>query len=297
MRAVGVLATTALFATGALTFAPTSLAQQGYPQIVPAYQTVDMEHQDRKARLVRLAAIQGIASPEFYEYSVAPGEHRLADYPVSIPVLRVVFREQVFFDFNKDEVKPEATAVLDTIAQSLRLEPPDVTLFIAGHTDAVGGVNYNLELGLRRAKSVAVALAKLGIAQTQLYVVSFGKAVPIAGNDTDEGRARNRRVEFLFAARPEPIAAWLAKQRTITCAPNQTRKGDDCPVDLTFHVVSVDMGARRAAMDTRQATSPQEISAPAKSVAMANPQVSISFGSKSVDIDMRQKIFTVRAPE
>jgi OmpA-OmpF porin, OOP family len=270
------------------TLAP-SVAQSGVPfQVVEPWQTVLIEHQDREHRLRRLADIQGIPAPEFYEYMIPKEKHGLADYPVDIPVLRVVFKDQVFFDFDKDELKPEGFEVLNVIAASLRLEPPDVTVFIAGHTDAIGSVDYNLDLGLRRARNAATALAMIGVNRSQIYLVSFGKAVPIASNDTEEGRARNRRVEFLFAARPEPIAAWLAEQPMITCAADNSRKGDNCPVDFHFKAVSVSLIVPKQDISVGQ--NPKDIS-----VKSQDPTVNI--GTKVIDIDLKNKVFTMAAPE
>jgi hypothetical protein len=200
----------------------------------------------------------------------------------------VIFRDTVFFDFGKAELKPEAYAILNTIAGSLRLEPPDVTVFVAGHTDAIGSVNYNMELGLRRAKAVAVALARIGVNNSQIFLISFGKAVPIDTNDTEDGRAHNRRVEFLFAARPEPIAAWLARQPFMTCTTDESRRGDNCPVDLTFKAVSVSLVTTPA--DIALSKRPAEVD-------QGMQPKTVVIGNKTVDIDLRHKIFDMRAPE
>src|ERR1700761_155792 len=125
---------------------PKAVAQSDSVTVLAPWQTVDLEHADRKQRLMRLSGQEGISAPGFFEYTIPQAQHHLTDYPVSIPVLRVVFRDRVFFDFNGDAVKPEAVPVIETIAASLRLEPPDVTVFIAGHTDSVGTTNYNLQL-------------------------------------------------------------------------------------------------------------------------------------------------------
>jgi OOP family OmpA-OmpF porin len=66
----------------------------------------------------------------------------------------------------------------------------------AGFTDNVGSQEYNLDLGRRRAQAVADILVSEGVPASQLSVVSYGKERPVADNDTNEGRARNRRVEF-----------------------------------------------------------------------------------------------------
>jgi OmpA-OmpF porin, OOP family len=216
------------------------LAQVPGMRILEPYQTVDREHQDRKARLARLSRLDGIDPPEIDESYIPQYQHGLKDYPVDIPVARVVFRDNVFFDSGSTELKPEADAVLDIIAGSLSRDPPDVTLFVAGHTDSQGPWDYNLDLGLKRARAVVSALiVKKGLGHARLFVVSFGKAVPLASNDTEAGRARNRRVEFLFAAQPEPIAAWLAQQKVGACLPSRTGDVEACPTDYTFTATQV----------------------------------------------------------
>ena len=276
-----------------------ALAQAGLQMLEP-YQMVGQEHADRKARLERLAGLRGIEAPEFYEYAMTPSEHGLAAYPTDIPVLRVVFREGVLFDFNKDTVKPEAAPVLDLIAASLRLEPPDVTMFVAGHTDAIGGVDYNLGLGMRRARAIARALALAGVNQAQLFAVSFGKAVPIAPNDTDDGRAQNRRVEFLFGARPEAIAAWLTRRQTaIACSDRHYAFAQECPT--TVHVVAVSVAMKLVQPSVHIApavpASPVAVRNPRTDVAVQPAETDVTVGEKVIDIDLSQKVFRMRAPE
>ena len=252
------------------------------------YQTVQLEHDDRKKRLLRLSDALGVNAPQFMEYAIAPAEHGLKDYPTNIPVLRVIFQEKVFFDFNQDQMRPEAAPVLKIIAQSLALDPPDVTVFVAGHTDAIGSEAYNRQLGLRRARTVAAALAQTGVNRAQMFDVSFGKLVPIADNDSDEGRARNRRVEFLFGARPAPIAAWLVKQQTLPCS--DTPQVTTQPCTLSPHIV-----AESVALAEPQKT--VTANASVKALTPTTAPKTVTFGAKVVDLDMRQKVFSFRAPE
>jgi OOP family OmpA-OmpF porin len=247
-------------------------------QMLSPAQTVELEHADRKKRLLRLSDALGINAPLFFEYAISPAEHGLKDFPVSIPLLRVIFQEKVFFDFDNDQMRPEAGPVLKTVSQSMALDPPDVTLFIAGHTDARGTGAYNQALGLWRARAVASGLVGLGTNQAQMYDISFGKMVPIASNETDEGRARNRRVEFLFGARPQVVAAWLVKQPTLACADTVSAL-QHCAVTQRFVAESVTLAAKPA--DMRLATQPRQI----------------VFGAKVVDLDLREKVFSFRAPE
>jgi outer membrane protein OmpA-like peptidoglycan-associated protein len=97
------------------------------------------------------------------------------------------------FDFNKSNIKPEAAPVLDAAADVLK-ENPGVNVRVAGYTDGIGGEAYNQGLSERRAKSVRDYLVAHGIDASRLTAVGFGKADPVASNDTKDGRAQNRRV-------------------------------------------------------------------------------------------------------
>lgn len=195
--------------------------------LTPA-ETVVIEHQDRARRLYKLARPGSRTSVSFDEYVISPADHKVATLPINIPVLRVVFDTKVFFDFDKDAIRPEAQDVLDAVTASLRKEPPDVSVFVAGHTDGIGGDDYNNALGLRRAQSVAEALSARKLRQVNIYRVSFGRKVPIASNDSEAGRSRNRRVEFLFSAHANAIAAWLVKQKSVMCEPKAGVVSPDC---------------------------------------------------------------------
>lgn len=101
------------------------------------------------------------------------------------------------FDFNSAELKPESQPTLQEIAQLLGSQP-GLRLTIVGHTDNQGSPEYNLALSERRAQSVVAALVGgYGIAAERLAASGAGLTAPIASNDTDEGRAKNRRVELV----------------------------------------------------------------------------------------------------
>ena len=107
---------------------------------------------------------------------------------------RIVLRG-VNFDFDKSEIRPDASVILDEAAAILSGKP-DVQVRIEGHTDATGPEAYNQGLSERRADSVRTYLVEHGIAEAQLTSVGFGESNPISTNDTREGRALNRRVEL-----------------------------------------------------------------------------------------------------
>jgi outer membrane protein OmpA-like peptidoglycan-associated protein len=103
----------------------------------------------------------------------------------------------IYFDFNRDTLKPESEPVLKEIAQAMT-DNSDWKLTVEGHTDNVGGDSYNLELSRRRAAAVKQALvSQYNIAPDRLLTGGFGASRPVEPNDTLEGRARNRRVELV----------------------------------------------------------------------------------------------------
>ena len=102
----------------------------------------------------------------------------------------------ILFDVNSDRVKPESKPVLEQIAEALKAQS-GLKLRIEGHTDSSGDPAKNLDLSKRRAASVKTALAGLGIGADRLTTEGFGDTKPAAKNDTPQGRAENRRVEFV----------------------------------------------------------------------------------------------------
>jgi hypothetical protein len=85
------------------------------------------------------------------------------------------------------------------IAENMKRDVPDAALTVLGHTDAIGSDAYNIDLSRRRAEAVMRALVARGVNPDQLSEVAIGKRQPIAPNDTAEGRALNRRVEFMIS--------------------------------------------------------------------------------------------------
>ena len=103
----------------------------------------------------------------------------------------------IYFDFNKVEIKLESDPTLEQIAKLLK-DAPALKLLVVGHTDNVGGFTFNMDLSQRRAAAVVHALAtRFSISKDRLTPVGVSFASPVASNKTDEGRAKNRRVELV----------------------------------------------------------------------------------------------------
>ena len=102
----------------------------------------------------------------------------------------------VYFDTGSATVKPESEPALDEMVKLLK-GSPELKVYVVGHTDNVGGPESNLKLSSDRAASVVRALTARGISASRLKFAGVGSYSPVASNNTDEGRAKNRRVEFV----------------------------------------------------------------------------------------------------
>ncbi len=100
------------------------------------------------------------------------------------------------FNTNEASLKPESTDTLTEIVKALNADP-GLQLYVVGHTDDVGALAYNNDLSMRRARTVVEALTASGIDSQRLTPLGVGPAAPIGSNDSDEGRALNRRVELV----------------------------------------------------------------------------------------------------
>jgi len=114
--------------------------------------------------------------------------------PPAKPKRKIVLRG-VNFDFDKATLRADGKPVLDEAVRTLKDER-DIKVSVEGHTDAVGSDAYNQRLSERRAGAVADYLAGGGIARARMATVGFGESKPVASNETEDGRAQNRRVEF-----------------------------------------------------------------------------------------------------
>ena len=132
----------------------------------------------------------------------------------------------VNFDFDKDSLTINAKTILDDVAAALK-KRSDIEVEIAGHTDSMGSDSYNQSLSDRRAQSVRAYLISMGIAASRMTSVGYGESRPVASNDSEDGRAENRRVELeilrsnggmTMSSSPAPMAAAPAPTKAAPAA-------------------------------------------------------------------------------
>lgn len=116
-------------------------------------------------------------------------------YLVPIEIGQVVRLNNVFFDFDKWDLRPESFVELDRVVKLLQ-ENPAIEIEMSAHTDSYGSDEYNFKLSDNRARSVMEYILSKGIAPNRIVSHGYGETVPVAENDTPENRQLNRRVEF-----------------------------------------------------------------------------------------------------
>jgi len=137
------------------------------------------------------------------------------DYPTMIKNIRIaegavqlydrfltdgkIVANGIKFDSGKATLKPESMGVINEIAKLMK-EHPEINFSIEGHTDSDGDAQFNINLSDQRANAVMNELIAQGIESKRMVSKGFGEDVPVADNGTPEGKANNRRVEFVKMA-------------------------------------------------------------------------------------------------
>ena len=106
--------------------------------------------------------------------------------------------QKIYFKINKAVIHPKSYTVLDEVVQILKTHPEFTRIHIEGHSYGRYGEQYSMSLSKKRAESVRDYLLSKGIDYEGLYVLDYGETRPIVSNDTQEGRATNRRIEFVI---------------------------------------------------------------------------------------------------
>jgi len=113
--------------------------------------------------------------------------------------IKVTFDSGLMFDVDKATLKAASKTNLENLATILN-KYEDTNILLEGHTDATGSEEYNLNLSRARAQSTANYLAGLRVNETRFTIMGYGEDQPVATNDTEDGRAQNRRVEVAIYA-------------------------------------------------------------------------------------------------
>jgi outer membrane protein OmpA-like peptidoglycan-associated protein len=139
-------------------------------------------------------AIEGIAPGKPKTLAATPGRVHLSDKKIEIT-------EMVQFGLDNATILPESFSLLDEVTQVIKDHPELKKIAIEGHASADGDDNHNLVLSDQRAKAVMAYIVAKGVDQKRLSAEGFGEKRPIADNNTEEGRIKNRRVEFNIVER------------------------------------------------------------------------------------------------
>jgi OmpA-OmpF porin, OOP family len=126
--------------------------------------------------------------------------------PVDATVCQQLFTEvlakgTIRFESGRSSLDPDSAGLLDHLVETA-LRCPTTNIDVAGHTDSDGDVTANQALSEKRAQAVVDYLVKAGLPASRFSAIGYGSAQPVADNDTDEGKARNRRIEFVVKEQP-----------------------------------------------------------------------------------------------
>ncbi|WP_336156477.1 OmpA family protein [Fusobacterium polymorphum] len=156
-------------------------------------------------------AVQALTTTQMRENSIRINALELKDIDITSTnapkEMTIVLDERALnFDFDKSNVKPEYYDLLKNIKEFVEQNNYEIT--IVGHTDSIGSNQYNFGLSRRRAEAVKAKLLEFGLAEDRIVgIEAMGEEQPIATNETAEGRAQNRRVEFKLVQRESvPVA-------------------------------------------------------------------------------------------
>lgn len=154
------------------------------------------------------------------EWNPAPCEAPAPGQPVSLDGCKTgdtIVLHGVNFEFDKSTLTVNAKTLLDQVADALAANP-DIIVEIDGHTDSMGSESYNLKLSEARAESVMAYLNERGVAASRMSSKGYGESMPVADNQTDEGRELNRRVELKILSGGE-VAVTVAPAKTAAPPP------------------------------------------------------------------------------
>ena len=163
--------------------------------------TIDESNRDRVGILIGtgIGAIAGAAVGSYMDRQERELREKTAGTGIEVERdgadINLRMPSGVTFDFNSATLKPDFRPALDQVVTTLTAYP-STFIDVSGHTDSIGSDAVNQQLSEKRANAVADYLTYQGIARQRMATRGFGKQFPVASNDTEEGRAQNRRVEI-----------------------------------------------------------------------------------------------------
>ncbi len=185
----------------------TAQAQEEIEKGTAERQAVIIESREAEARRRGKQAESANEQAALAEHRASTLEQELADLRAKKTERGMVLTlGDVLFDTGLATLKPGAYTTIDRLATVLK-QSPDRKVMIEGHTDSVGGDDYNRQLSERRAAAVQTALLERGVTSNQITAVGKGETFPVAGNDNASGRQQNRRVEMVFTDNSSQVAS------------------------------------------------------------------------------------------
>lgn len=170
-------------------------------------QTVLVEAREAEARRRGMEARSAQEQAQLAEQRASTLEQELSELRAKKTDRGMVLTlGDVLFDTGLATLKAGAYATIDRLAGVLK-EASDRKVMIEGHTDSVGGDDYNQQLSERRASAVQTALLERGVRSEQITALGKGETFPVAGNDNAAGRQQNRRVEMIFTDNQSQVAS------------------------------------------------------------------------------------------
>lgn len=148
-----------------------------------------------KGDTYRITYREFTADAEYAEVEIPAGSGKVvSEIAIQLELPKTYVLENVFFDTGKATLKPESNKALNDLYEVMKYKET-LVIEISGHTDNVGGEELNKKLSQDRADAVRAFLLRKGIAAERVTAVGYWYSVPVADNDTEEGRAKNRRTE------------------------------------------------------------------------------------------------------
>jgi OOP family OmpA-OmpF porin len=150
--------------------------------------------------------LDAIGAPTYRVFGSVSYRHPKEEKPEPVPEPvreEVISVNTIHFEFDKSRVLPESYPEIEKVVDIIKSRPEVTHVSIEGHTDSKGSDEYNQGLSERRANSVMEELIKRGIPASKLTAMGLGESMPVATNETKEGRALNRRIEFRLQISPD----------------------------------------------------------------------------------------------